>query len=85
MLFINLILLLIFSVGRKKEYYKMLELKFTEKEMKELIAQKDALYLNRDDILVLIYQNIYKKIGDAYYNIQQQIRIKEEAEEKNKA
>lgn len=63
----------------------MLELKFTEKEMKELIAQKDALYLNRDDILVLIYQNIYKKIGDAYYNIQQQIRIKEEAEEKNKA
>lgn len=60
----------------------MIELKFIEKEMKELILQGDARRLNKDEILVAIHNNLYEKKGDYYYNSIQMRRIKEKNEYK---
>ena len=49
----------------------MLELKFTIKEIEELVEQGDANYLDEKNELVRIYQNLYRINGDYYYNVQQ--------------
>ena len=48
-----------------------MQLKFTKKQIEELVKQGDANYMNKDKVLVAIYQNLYKLNGDYYYNVQQ--------------
>ncbi len=55
--------------------YRMLELKFTIEEMKKLIEQGDAEFLNKDENLALVYQNLYRKENGFYYNVLQRIRM----------
>jgi len=50
------------------------ELKFTIEEMEQLIRQDDAEYMNPDKKLVRIYQNLYRKEGEYYYNVEQKLK-----------
>ena len=55
----------------------MLELKFTINEMGQLIKQGDAEYLDSNKELVRIYQNLYRKEREIYYNVEQRLKIQD--------
>ena len=52
----------------------MFELKFTVSEMKQLIKQGDAEYMNPNKELVRVYQNLYGKEGGYYFNVEQRLK-----------
>ena len=57
----------------------MLELKFKIVEIEQLIKQGDVEYMNSSNKeLVKIYQNLYRKEGGYYYNVQQRLKMKEQ-------
>lgn len=53
----------------------MLELKFTINEMEQLMKQGDAKYMNIDKVLIVVYNNLYRKDGNHYYNVEQRLKI----------
>lgn len=52
----------------------MFKLKFTINEMEQLIKQGDAEFMNDNKKLARIYQNLYRKDGECYYNIEQKLK-----------
>ncbi len=64
----------------------MLELKFDAEQIKQLVKQRDAEYLNReDDSMVAISQVLYIRREDGYYyNALQEARVADERQRKEK-
>ena len=58
----------------------MLELKFTLDEMEQLIEQGDAEYMNPDKVIITVYNNLYRKDGELYYNVEQRLKNSEKIE-----
>ncbi len=52
----------------------MFELKFTINEMEQLIKQDDAEFMDSKKELPRIYQNLYRKDGECYYNVEQRLK-----------
>ncbi|MCK4552780.1 hypothetical protein KAT80_01075 [Candidatus Pacearchaeota archaeon] len=62
----------------------MFELKFTINEIEQLIKQGDAEFMDSNKELVSIYQNLYRKDGELYYNVEQRLKIQDKEKNLNK-
>ena len=52
----------------------MFKLKFTINEMEQLIKQGDAEFMDDNEKLARIYQNLYRRSGECYYNVEQKLK-----------